>query len=319
LIVREIYAQGAADLKFAGIKTPGLDASLLLAHVLKTTRTALVAAGTDEVSDDVCEQFCDLIVRRCEGECVAYITGKKEFRGLEFEVNPSVLVPRPDTEILVETAIDILKKKPQSSQSSQSFTEKEICCELETLCNSVSSVVINILELCTGSGAVAIALKHEMPEIEIHATDICAEALETAKRNAEKLLSKNMVDFYHGDLFDAIPKPNLCVSASQREKYSIVVSNPPYIPSCEIETLSAEVQNEPRIALDGGNDGLDVIRRIINGAPDYLEQGGTLLLEADPRQMNDITNLLEKRGFIDIQLYKDLSDSQRVIGGRYEK
>jgi len=287
MFVREAYAQGAADLKYAGIKTPGLDASLLLAHVLNTTRTALVAAGADELSDEACEDFCNLIVRRCEGECVAYITGKKEFRELEFEVNPSVLVPRPDTEILVEAAIELIRNQPQSTK---------------------------ILDLCTGSGAVAISLKNEMPELEIHATDICANALDVAKKNARRLLPGSDIHFYLGDLYDAIINCSLL-----SVNCSLIIANPPYIPSQEIETLSAEVQYEPRLALDGGIDGLDVIKRIINGAPDYLKQGGMLLLEADPRQMNDIAVLLEKHGFINIQLYKDLSDSQRVIGGRYEK
>jgi len=276
MIVREALAQGGTDLKFAGIETPGLDASLLLAFVLNTNRTSLLAAGTETLSEKVCSAFCELIERRCNGECVAYLIGKKEFRGLEFEVNPSVLVPRPDTETLVDAALGIRD-------------------------------AVRVLDLCTGSGAVAISLKNEMPELEIHATDISTEALETAKRNAIRLLPNSKIQFYQGDLYNALPDL----------KFDLIVSNPPYIPSREIETLSAEVQNEPRIALDGGADGLDIIKRIISGAPGYLLNRGALLMEADPRLMNDISNMLEKRGFKDIQLYKDISDSQRVIGGVY--
>ena len=282
MIVREALAQGGTDLKFTGIDTPGLDASLLLAFVLKTNRTSLLAAGTETLSVKACKTYCELIERRCNGECVAYIIGKKEFRGLEFEVNPSVLVPRPDTETLVEAALKQLKDN-----------QKEVC----------------VLDLCTGSGAVAISLKSEMPELEIHATDISAEALETAKRNAIRLLPNSKIQFYQGDLYKALPDL----------KFNLIVSNPPYIPSHEINTLSAEVQNEPRIALDGGGDGLVIIKRIIDGAPGYLQNNGILLMEADPRQMKDISMMLEKRGFKDIQLYKDLADSQRVIGGMYSE
>ncbi|GBU29318.1 protein-(glutamine-N5) methyltransferase [Treponema sp. R8-4-B8] len=288
MLIREALAQGSADLKYAGIKTPGLDAGLLLAHVLNTDRTKLIARGTDRLSEKKCAEFCALIERRANGECAAYIIGKKEFRGLEFEVNPSVLVPRPETETLVETAIDIIKRNAQDNSA------------------------FSILDLCTGSGAVAISLKNEMPACEITAADISPNALNTAIRNAENLLGKNSINFFQGDLYDALP-------TSLPSAYSLIVSNPPYIPSEEIQTLSAEVQNEPLIALDGGISGLEIIKRIIEKTPDYLQKNGFLLLEADPRQMEQISILLEKKGFKDIQLNKDLSGANRVIGGKFEK
>jgi len=288
MLIREALAQGSADLKYAGIKTPGLDASLLLAQILNTNRTKLIAKGTDRISEKKCAEFCSFLERRANGECTAYIIGKKEFRGLEFEVNKSVLVPRPETETLVETAMDIIQK------------------------NTQLNCVVNILDLCTGSGAIAISIKNEMPACEITATDISSDALNTAIRNAEKLLSGNSIKFFQGDLYDAL-------SDSLPSTYSLIVSNPPYIPSDEIQTLSAEVQNEPRIALDGGISGLEIINRIIEKAPNHLQKNGYLLLEADPRQMEQITILLEKKSFIDIQLYKDLSGTNRVIGGRFEK
>jgi release factor glutamine methyltransferase len=287
MLIREALAQGSADLKYADIKTPGLDASILLAHILNTNRTKLIAKGTDRISEKKCAEFCELIERRANGECTAYIIGKKEFRGLEFEVNNSVLVPRPETETLVETAIDIIQKNAQNNS------------------------VVNILDLCTGSGAVAVSLKNEMPTCEITATDISSDALNTAIRNTEKLLGGNLIKFFQGDLYDALPSP-------LSPTYSLIVSNPPYIPSDEIQTLSAEVQNEPRIALDGGISGLEIIKRIIEKAPEHLQKNGYLLLEADPRQMEQIIILLEKKGFLDIQLYKDLSGTNRVIGGRFE-
>ena len=287
MIIREALSQGSADLKFAGIKTPSLDASLLLAHILKLNKTQLITEGNKKISEKDCASFCGLIERRCNGECVAYLTGKKEFRGLDFTVNKSVLVPRPDTEILVETAIE------------KYLTDK--------------TEQYNIIDLCTGSGAVAVSLKYEKPELDVYATDICGEALEVAKQNAGRILpAGSPIHFFHGDLFNALSSVNSLLF----NNCSLIISNPPYIPSQEIDTLSAEVRNEPRIALDGGDDGLQIISRIIDGAREYLKNCGVLLLEADPRQMQKISLLLDKRGFKDIQLYNDLSGSQRVIGGR---
>ncbi|MCL2443233.1 MAG: peptide chain release factor N(5)-glutamine methyltransferase, partial [Treponema sp.] len=189
MIIREALAQGSTDLKFAGIGTPGLDASLLLAHVLKTSRTALIAAGTDTLSKKACIEYCKLIERRAAGECVAYIIEKKEFRGLDFFVNKSVLVPRPDTEILVEVALKFVAPLAETQRRGERGEEKERG--------------IIILDLCTGSGAVAISLKHEMQELEVHATDISPEALEVAKTNASKLLPNTQIHFYLGDLYNA--------------------------------------------------------------------------------------------------------------------
>jgi release factor glutamine methyltransferase len=281
MTIREALADSAASLLSAGIETPCLDASLLLAHVLETNRTALVASGPEPLSEEKHTKFRVLIDRRLSGECVAYIVGKKEFRGLEFLVNSSVLVPRPDTEILVETALLFLGGKNI------------------------------VLDLCTGSSAIAVSLKNEAPDAEVWATDISSNALETAKLNAERLLHiGNTIAFYQGDLYGALP--------DSHPLFSLIVCNPPYIPSSVIETLPAEVRKEPRIALDGGMSGLEIIRRVIDGAPDFLSHGGTLLLEADPLQMNEIAILLKKRVFHTIKTYNDLSGRERVISGTYE-
>jgi release factor glutamine methyltransferase len=306
MLIREAIAQGSADLKYAGIKTPSLDASLLLAHVLNTNRSSLIAAGTKRLSEENCSLYCELIERRCNGECVAYITGKKEFMGLEFEVNPSVLVPRPDTETLVETAKELLQNR--LPEKTRSLDRK-----------------IKILDLCTGSGAAAISLKNEMPELEVYASDISEEALETAKQNAARLLPGSIIHFYHGDLFNLLPSSGSSKQTGQSPllfsdaKFDIIVSNPPYIPSDDIESLQAEVKKEPRIALDGGASGLEIIKRIVNESPDFLHCGGILLMEADPNQMEKIKILLENRGYNNIQFYNDLSGDQRVIGGMHEK
>jgi release factor glutamine methyltransferase len=297
---REALAEGSAALKAGGIDSPSLDASLLLAHVLNTTRAALLAHGTDALDDNALAAFRALIQRRLSGECAAYILGKKEFRGLEFLVNKSVLVPRPETETLVETAVNILNKKNKDA---------------EKAC---------VLDLCTGSGAIAVSIKSEMPEVHVWATDICEQALETAKTNAARLLHGSAVRFFQGDLFNALPfnaLPDnaLTDNALPSSRFSVIVSNPPYIPTEEIKTLAAEVQNEPLIALDGGHTGLEIIERIIEGAPDYLSKNGVLVMEtAGKKQTEKIAVLLEKRGFSNINIYKDLSGQERVIEGIYE-
>ena len=286
--VRQVLAEGGAALAAAGIETAGLDASLLLAESLNVSRSSLIAASSDSVTEKSLIDFYGFIKRRLNGECVAYITGRKEFYGLEFLVNPSVLVPRPETETLVETAVKKLGMRTGES--------------------GINSSPLRVLDLCTGSGAVAIALKHLMPELDVWATDISPEALEVAKANAVRLLPNESIHFCHGDLFSSLHFPLF--------SFHIIVSNPPYVPTAEIAGLSPEVRGEPLIALDGGGDGLDIIKKIVAEASKFLRPGGVLLMEADPRQTDRIAVLLEEKGFIDIQIYKDLSGGERVIGGK---
>jgi len=288
MTIREALAEGTASLAAAAIETPALDSSLLLAEVLNTSRSKLIAAAHDNISEASAATFRQLIKRRQSGECTAYILGKKEFYGLEFLVNPSVLVPRPDTETLVEIALK------ETGTGQQPY---------------------RVLDLCTGSGAIATALKHTMPELEVWATDISAEALETAKTNAARLLPPDSIRFFHGDLYDALSSsPPLLIAHCS---LLIIVSNPPYVPTTELSSLSPEVRMEPSLALDGGDDGLDVIRKIISRAPEFLCPGGVLLLEADPRQMPAIAVLYKEAGFTNIKTHADLSGRERVIGGIY--
>jgi release factor glutamine methyltransferase len=286
MTIREALAEGTASLTASDIETPGLDSALLLAETLNTSRSKLTAAGNDNISSALVATFRQLIKRRQSGECTAYILGKKEFYGLEFLVNPSVLVPRPDTETLVEVALNKIGSREGSP---------------------------SVLDLCTGSGAIAVALKHTMPELEIWATDISEEALKTAKANAARLLPPDSIHFLHGNLYDALlSSPPLLIAHCS---LLIIVSNPPYIPSAEISSLPPEVRMEPALALDGGGDGLDIIRKIVSRAPEFLCKGGSLLLEADPRQIKDIAALYEEAGFSDIQIHNDLSGRERVISG----
>jgi release factor glutamine methyltransferase len=317
MIIRETLAAACADLAAAGIDTPSLDAQLLLAHVLKISRTTLAARSAEPLSQENLDGFFALVERRKKGECAAYILGKKEFRGLEFLVNPSVLVPRPDTETLVEAAISVIKEQLRMSNDKLVMSNEQA----ESFDIS-SGNTISVLDLCTGSGAVAISLKNEIPCLEVRAADISAEALEIANENSRRLLGENRISFYQGDLYNALhhssfPIPHSLFPAP-RSLFSLIISNPPYIPTDEIKTLSAEVQNEPRLALDGGNTGLEIISRIIEGSRDFLRRSGSLLLEADPRQMEKIASLLAGKGYYDIKLYKDLCGQDRVIGGIHE-
>jgi release factor glutamine methyltransferase len=285
MTIREALAGGSAALAAAGIENPGLDASLLLAKVLNISRSSLMTAASEPLAEASCAAFNGFIKRRLAGECAAYILGRKEFYGLDFLVNPAVLVPRPDTETLVEAALEQLKIGSKEWGSGQP---------------------LRVLDLCTGCGAIAIALKHTMPELEIWAADISAEALEIARANAANLLAADSIHFCCGNLFDAVPY----------SLFPLIITNPPYIPTAEIAGLSPEVRREPMLALDGGSDGLDIISSIISRAPKFLCPGGSLLLEADPRQMQRIASLLVQAGFVDIRAYRDLSGKERVIGGK---
>ena len=285
MTVREAAAEGRRALKSpclnAQITTPDLDASLLLTEALQLSREVLITRGETILPEDEHKKFLELLKRRMGGECIAYILGRKEFRGLDFFVNETVLVPRPDTELLVEA---VLQKWSNSA--------------------SAGKEPIRVLDLCTGSGAIAVSLKSEIPDIEVWATDISAEALETARANAGWHRMGESIRFCQGHLFEALPTGIT---------FHAIVSNPPYIPSSEIARLSPEVQREPRLALDGGKDGLEIIREIIVHAPDYLESGGVLLLEAAPEQLKSISEALEKNRFINIKTYNDLSGLERAI------
>jgi len=286
MTIRQILTEGKRLLSLpceeALIDTPSLDADLLLAETLKTNREKLIANGNETIADDDGEKFFELLKRRRSGECIAYILGRREFRGLMFTVNPAVLVPRPDTEMLVEAALEFidLRQKAVSSDQKQ----------------------ISLLDLCTGSGAVAISLKNERPFISAAASDISGEALKAAKLNGEKSAQETV--FIQSDLFE-----NIC------GKFDIIVSNPPYVPSGEMASLAPEIKREPAIALDGGKDGLDFIKKIIQAAPEHLFPQGALILEAGSEQIPHIAVLLENQGFIKIKVFKDLSGSERVISG----
>ena len=280
MTIREIFYQACVRLRSAGIETPTLDAGVLLAAVLHTDRAGLIIAGERTMSDEARGAYTRALERRLGGECVAYIVGRKEFWGLDFMVTPDVLVPRPDTETLVEAAL---------SHRSGHWT---------------SDTTEEILDLCTGSGTVAIALKHERPTAHVVASDISPAALDVARRNAARLLGDaEAIRLIESDLFHKIDG-----------RFDLITANPPYVPSALIAGLAPEVRGEPLLALDGGNDGLDLIRRIVNGAKSRLKPGAGLLIEADPGEMDAITRLLLAEGYEKPRLYYDAAGKARVIG-----
>jgi len=262
------------------------EAELLFTDILKCGRHQLYSDRRISLAKEDAALISSALRRRIQGEPVQYILGKTEFMGLEFKVNPDVLIPRQETEILVEKALEVLK-----CSSAQVLQKRQI------------------LEIGTGSGCIAIALAKYMPGCNITATDISSDALELAKENALLNDVLNKIEFIQGDLFTPYPVP--CTL------YDIIVSNPPYVASVDIDGLQPEIQYEPRAALDGGKDGLDFYRRIIAQSPVYLRDEGFLMLEIGFGQREAVVDIFEfSSKFEIIETAKDYSGIDRVIIAR---
>lgn len=258
-----------------GAETPRLDAEVLLSHLLGEKRIYLYVHFDQPLTADELAKYKEMVKRRTAGEPVAYICGEKEFMGLAFKVTPSVLVPQPDTETLVEAAIERLRGK-QSPR---------------------------VADICTGSGAIALALAHYLPEASVAATDISTEAVSIAKENAESLSLSERVQFFEGDLLAPLTG----------ESFDAIVSNPPYIPSADIEGLPREVRAEPKIALDGGADGLEFYHRLVGESAALLKNGGFLAVECGDTQAGSIAEMAATGGFGKTEIVCDLADKERVV------
>jgi len=278
--------QGVRRLLGAGIDSARLDAELLLGCALGMSREELMIAATRKVSVAESDRYEDLLRRRLNREPLAYITGQQEFWSLGFLVSGDVLVPRPETETLVERALK----------------------HLAAINNHEAP---RILELGTGSGAIAVALASELPQAEIVATEIAPAALEIARRNASRNGVSNAMRFLQGDLFTALDQ-------ELEKDFDLILSNPPYIPRGEIAHLEAEVSRwEPRAALDGGVDGLDFYRRIIEEAPSYLRPGGAVAVEIGAAIGSLVLALFRNNpAYRDTQVHQDYSDRDRVVIAR---
>ena len=273
----------AATLADAGRRIARADAEVLLAHALGVARSALVARDTDVPPAAARAAFEQLVRRRAAGEPVAYLRGFQEFWSLELAVGPGVLVPRHETELLVEWGLEVLPSRPGAE--------------------------CRVLDLGTGSGAIALALARERPDASIIATDLSPLALDVARGNARRLDVRN-VAFAPGEGFAALgPAPH-----REGAGFHLIVSNPPYV--ADGDPHLAALRFEPRLALAAGPDGLDVLRRIAQEAPAYLERGGWLLLEHGMAQGAAVRALLGAAGLGDVQTRRDLAGLERASGGR---
>lgn len=261
------------------------EAELLFSEILKCDRTSLYLNSKNILDKDRSEKISLALRKRINGEPLQYILGNTEFMGFEFKVGPEVLIPRPETEILVETVTKLL-----TAHSSQLTAPR-------------------ILDIGTGSGCIAISLVKLLPNIRITAIDISEKAIGIAKENAILNNVREQINFVKSDLF---PK-----FEARPTKYDIIVSNPPYIPADEINKLHPEVRCEPRIALDGGEDGLNFYRKIISSAPEYLVKEGLLIMEMGFGQRARIENMIKKsKNFEIIEVVKDYSNIDRVVVAR---
>ena len=273
MVIKEIQKYCIDELNKANIEESNLKAKLIIANVINKNKEYLITHDQEKIEDKKIEKIKDNIEKLITGVPIQYIINKQEFMEISFFVDENVLIPQPDTEILVEEAIQVLKN----------ITEPKI------------------LDLCTGSGAIAIALKKYIQESKVVASDISPKALKIASKNAKDNCLN--INFLQSDLF-----------ADIKDKFNIIVSNPPYIKTKEIATLSKEVQNEPHIALDGGQDGLDFYRSIINKAYNYLENEGYLCLEIGYDQKEEVIDIINKsKKYKEIIIKKDLSGNDRVI------
>ncbi|RKH75996.1 peptide chain release factor N(5)-glutamine methyltransferase [Corallococcus sp. AB045] len=276
--IRRLLTWTTGHFEKRGVDAPRLTTEILLAHVLKTGRVRLYVDLDRPLSKDELAAFKALIERRMAGEPTNYLTGTKEFYNRPFKVDARVLIPRPETELLVEA---VLHSVPKDAPS-------------------------RVLDVCTGSGCIAISVAAERPQATVLATDLSKDACALARENAQALGVAERVNVLEGDLFSPLPPD---------ATFRVVVSNPPYIDSGDIAGLSAEVRREPRLALDGGPDGLATLRRVIEGARRVLEPGGLLALEMGETQGSAVLELLRAAGYSDARVEKDLERRERMAFG----
>lgn len=257
-----------------------IDAKLLLEYVLQKDSLYLFMNKNEIIDETIIHRYELLLARRHSGEPLQYIIGHQSFMGLDFKVAPGVLIPRSDTENLVLKVIEKIKE----------LNYKEV------------------LDIGTGSGAIHISLCHYLENVTCTTVDISETAIAIAKENAENLGVRDRVKYVKSDIFENI-----------NTRFDVIVSNPPYIPTQVIDDLQEELSHEPKIALDGGKDGYDFYRRIINESPEYFNDTGILAFEVGHDQSQVIKSLLESSGFIDVEIHCDLSGIERVVLARYER
>ena len=298
LLVKEMLTMGEKQLMDSDIADATRDCKILYCYMMDIPFSKIILEYQQVLQDRLCDKYFELIDRRSKGEPVQYIMGSQEFMGLEFIVNENVLIPRQDTETLVEDALEIINTGTLRGED-MDVKRKEW----------------DILDLCTGSGAIGVSLARIANKVNVTCSDISEGAIKVAKENAQKHGVTKSVKFEQGDLFKPFSKP------FRKQKFDMIISNPPYIKSSVIPTLQKEVcEHEPLSALDGGESGLDFYERIVSGVGSHLRKGGVLLLEIGYDQGEAVSGLLSRNGdFTSIRVLKDLANRDRIVFAKKSK
>ena len=274
--IEELLREGKKVLEKNNIEEASIISRSLLQYVLKIDRNKLVINKDEEVENNKENEYIGYIKEVAAGKPVQYITNKQDFMGLSFFVDENVLIPQPDTEILVEEAIKYANQIKEN---------------------------VEILDMCTGSGCIGVALAKHVKNAKVTLVDISTKALEVAKKNAKENEVKEKVNFIQSDMFENI-----------KSKFDVIVSNPPYIKTKVINELDLQVQNEPHLALDGGENGLKFYEILINEAPKYLKENGKIFLEIGYDQKKEVEELARNsKLYKEIETVKDLANNDRVI------
>lgn len=298
LLVKEMLTMGEKQLMDSDIADATRDCKILYCYMMDIPFSKIILEYQEVLQDRLCDKYFELIDRRSNGEPVQYIMGSQEFMGLEFIVNENVLIPRQDTETLVEDALEIINTGTLRGED-MDVKRKEW----------------DILDLCTGSGAIGVSLARIANKVNVTYSDISEGAIKVAKENAQKHGVAKSVKFEQGDLFKPFSKH------FRKQKFDMIISNPPYIKSSVIPTLQKEVcEHEPLSALDGGESGLDFHERIVSGVGGHLRKGGVLLLEIGHDQGEAVSGLLSRNGdFTSIRVLKDLANRDRIVFAKKSK
>lgn len=283
--INNLLIYGRKYLSEQGVPDSQFKSRVLLSHILGIEKIQLIINALQDVDNITISNYKNALKKLAKGTPIQYITNTQEFMKLNFYVDENVLIPQPDTEILVEEVINYIENHLNN--------------------NTVANEPIRILDLCTGSGAIAISLAKNIQNCNIIATDISSKALQIAKLNAERNLVRNSIHFIESDMFLAL---------NDFKNFDIIVSNPPYIETSTIKNLSKEVKSEPILALDGGADGLDFYRIIFNNGYEFLNDTGKVFVEIGYNQRLSVFNLIEETlKYEDMQCIQDLSGNDRVI------
>ena len=276
MTIREALLSAEKQLSDAGVPDPRIDAQWMMEFVTGRGRIQLKLQSANELNPEQEQRFASLLLSRAKREPVQYLLGEQYFYGLRFQVSPAVLIPRQETEELCEWGLSFVKKHPSP----------------------------RVLDLCTGSGAIAVTLAHRCPQAQVTASDLSADALKVARQNAD--MNGVSVRFLQGDLWEPLSGMN----------FDLILSNPPYIPTEDCKTLQPEVMREPVMALDGGQDGLDFYRRIAEKAQEHLAPGGMIAVELGVGEAEEVAEMFRQAGLVDVTIRKDLYGVERMAGAK---